>query len=949
MKKTSYSEIESFMSDKAARLEKDVNYSGAVRSAEIREKTRNNGTNERAHSPALQIVGAFLAAAIVGGGTFGALKYLEYRGSRISVRQGSQSEQPGTADTNKDTHSDNESFPYDYESLLAECTQVPPDSDPDGFAMVLTGGRIYHNAEIYKYAVTEKTSVDTIETGLFEQDFLYSEKCEFGGDLVIYDNVEGADMEVIRVNVYNGDDRTEFRTADEAASYFRSVTADSEFFVLVEATWDGSGSRLENVGDSYTTYGIAFTLVVKANTQTGESASRFGEVRFIEYYDEYMKFRLSSLTFTDAELPIENGYQSVYKVSSEEADKLGFDVFIYVDRNSAHHGGICVLDKEGGLVMDFKPAYLLLPPTRLLYAGETPSGHQTFFFTATQQLSGPAWSWTNLYACDLVTGQITEIGSTGPNAYGSDTVYTEASLWYSESTGEILYNVYEKTTGSVTGGELTADTMIHSDAIVWDGGKYALRDLPDYEQSAPDPGVNLPEEYLSGGWLKIRSGENDYYPSSLSRKAVVGGTVVSEEFFETIPTEIEYRSGDELAAFNTARQAGYGEWRICKITVDHKKEFSSSAQALEYVRSVVGNGVESVYVEYVITWDAAAIRDPDADRWETTFAFRVINRENVVEGPGEAERISSYVNLVIGDKTLHPELISSTVYRGDKKTVKNYDTTGTLFIINGTEPVSFENGIYSVWHIYKATVTDTDGVHEFDTVEDALKHEVNAEGTAHVEVELAWDTAADKTVFVFGFSLIKEQLSEETTVPGAETDPGKKLPPQIFREWLLTKLQPKMTFEDLCQTVWNIEAGGYQIKNDIRAAQYQQIEYGEDGTFMRYGNEGYDLTCFVENDDAETVREARLILRPGFSGFELPYGLSIDTTPVGALERLGFNAKQIAALEGKSEEEDGFTVSYNTTFVSFTYGFIEDGYSVSMGIEISDGSDDQVYIEIEKL
>ena len=945
MKKTDYSEIESFMSDKAARLEKDVNYSGAVRSAEIRERS-NKSTERRSHSPALQIAGAFLAAVIVGGGTFGALKYMEYKGTQISIQQGSQSEAPGTS-RDTDTDTDNGSSLYDYESLLAEITQVPPDSSPDGFAMVLTGGRIYHNAEIYKYAVTERTSYDTIETGLFEQDFLYCEKCEFGGDLVIYDNVEDATMKVINVTAYKGDERMEFRNVDKAVSYFRSVTDDSEFFVLVEVSWDDT--RLENVGASYVSYGIAFTLVVKANTQTGESASRFGEVRFIEYYDEYMKFRLSSLIFTDAKLPIENGYQSVYKVSSEEADKLGFDVFIYVDRDSAHHGGICVLDKEGGLVMDFKPAYLLLPPTYLLYAGETPSGHQTFFFTAVQEHSGHDWSLTRLYACDLVTGQITEIGSTGPNAYGSDTVYTEASLWYSESTGEILYNVYEKTTGSVTGGELMADNMIHSDVIVWNGEKYALRDLPNYEQSAPDPGVNLPEEYLSGGWLKIRSGENDYYPSSLSRKAVVGGTAVSEKFFETIPTEIEYRSGDELAAFNTARKAGYGEWRICKITVDHKKEFSSSAQALEYVRSVVGNGVESVYVEYVITWDAAAIRDPDADRWETTFAFRVINRENVVEGPGEAERISSYVNLVIGDKTLHPELISSTVYRGDKKTVKNYDTTGTLLIINGTEPVSFENGIYSVWHIYKATVTDTDGAHEFDTVEDALKHAVNAEGTAHVEVELAWDMAADKMVFVFGFSLIKEQLSEETTVPGAETDPGKKLPPQIFREWLLTKLQPKMTFEDLCQTVWNIETDGYQIKNDIRAAQYQQIEYGEDGTFMRYGNEGYDLTCFVENDDAETVREARLILRPGFSGFELPYGLSIDTTPVGALEWLGFNAKQIAALEGKSEEEDGFTVSYNTTFVSFTYGFIEDGYSVSMGIEISDGSDDQVYIEIEKL
>ena len=255
MKKTDYSEIESFMSDKAARLEKDVNYSGAVRSAEIRERS-NKSTERPSHSPALQIAGAFLAAAIVGGGTFGALKYMEYRGSQISVQQGSQSEQPGTADTNKDTHSDNGSFLYDYESLLAECTQVPPDSDPDEFAMVLTGGRIYHNAEIYKYAVTEKTSVDTIETELFDQDFLYCEKCEFGGDLVIYDNVEGADMKVIRVNVYNGDERMEFRNVDKAVSYFRSVTADSEFSVLVEVTWDGLGSRLENVGDSYVSYGI---------------------------------------------------------------------------------------------------------------------------------------------------------------------------------------------------------------------------------------------------------------------------------------------------------------------------------------------------------------------------------------------------------------------------------------------------------------------------------------------------------------------------------------------------------------------------------------------------------------------------------------------------------------------------------------------------------------------
>ena len=550
MKKSDYKDIEEILSNKAARLEKRVGYSGAVRSADL-DGSANEDRHVRPHSPALQIAGAFLAAVIVGGGTFGALKYMEYKGAQIAANQSGPSEPAGYADA--------------------------------------------------------------------------AEKSEY----------------------------------DQASP-------------------------------------------------VAERADGFGEVRFINYADDFLKFKLSSRIFADAELPIENGYQSVYKVSSEEADKLGFDVFIYVDRDSAHYGGICVLDKEGGLVMDFKPAYLLSPPTCLLYAGDTPSGHQTFFFTAVQELSGPDWDWTNLYACDLVTGQITEIGSTGPNAYGSNALYTTGSLSYVESTGEILYNVYEKTYGTVIGQELTADNVIHNDTIVWDGEKYVLRGLSGYAQS--------------------------------------------------------------------------------------------------------GTGSQTVPAETT---------EPD-------------------------------------DQTTAP-----------------YDHT----------------------------------------------------------TDVPDDTAAP----------------EETTVPGAETDPGKEMPPQVFREWLLTKLQPKMTFEDLCQTVWNIETGGYQIKNDIRAAQYQQIEYGEDGTFMRYGNEGYDLTCFVENDDAETVREARLILRPGFSGLELPYGLSVDMTPVEALERMGFSAEQIAALEGRITADDGFTVTYYTTSVSFTYGLREDGYSVSMGIEISDGSDDQVYIEIEKL
>ena len=86
MKKSDYKDIEEILSNKAARLEKRVGYSGAVRSADL-DGAVNEDRHVRPHSPALQIAGAFLAAVIVGGGTFGALKYMEYKGAlrRIEV------------------------------------------------------------------------------------------------------------------------------------------------------------------------------------------------------------------------------------------------------------------------------------------------------------------------------------------------------------------------------------------------------------------------------------------------------------------------------------------------------------------------------------------------------------------------------------------------------------------------------------------------------------------------------------------------------------------------------------------------------------------------------------------------------------------------------------------------------------------------------------------------
>ena len=94
MKKNNYNDIEEYLSDKAPRLERDINYSGAVRASEtVGGKKTGKESGGFFQTPAMQIIGVFLVAVMVGGGTFGALKYLEYRGAKISGAEGGVTEQ----------------------------------------------------------------------------------------------------------------------------------------------------------------------------------------------------------------------------------------------------------------------------------------------------------------------------------------------------------------------------------------------------------------------------------------------------------------------------------------------------------------------------------------------------------------------------------------------------------------------------------------------------------------------------------------------------------------------------------------------------------------------------------------------------------------------------------------------------------------------------------------
>ena len=226
-------------------------------------------------SPALQVAGAFLAAAIVGGGTFGALKYLEYIGAqRISGQPGDDTS-ISTGIEPDVTAPDNNNVPAkEYEDLLAEVTKVEYDDEASqgGYAEVLTGGRIY-GLRAYPYGVTTKNSNDEINTELFDTAVIFDKEIPFGGDFDIVNNVENREMQFLSAEIQkeNETEKTSFNAATgnsiaKIGEYMRTAQ-NGVYYVSVMVSWDFK--PLKEVGDSYRVFTLPFKLIVSDSVNSG--------------------------------------------------------------------------------------------------------------------------------------------------------------------------------------------------------------------------------------------------------------------------------------------------------------------------------------------------------------------------------------------------------------------------------------------------------------------------------------------------------------------------------------------------------------------------------------------------------------------------------------------------------------------------------------------------------
>ncbi|MBR4256163.1 MAG: hypothetical protein IKQ18_03290, partial [Clostridia bacterium] len=467
MKKKDYSEIEEMLEKKAPRLEKSINYSGAVYSAESYKNKKSGGSFR---IPAMQVIGAFLAAAIVGGGTFGTLKYLEYKGGQMTASQGGETEQTSASEND------------------AGVIYVKGDQSADNhYIAVTSAGKTYYPAVMLESrerfqpsGLSDITNYDYTESNVIT--------VPYGDGFCIKNNVTDREMNVVSVSINDPNDEravtVPINTDLDGLYEYLSNAAGGTVMVEIKTTWDE--------GDDIYKYGTCFKVVKEASKPAEKD--KFGNVTVINFHNPqnlsrdsivYLKPYPESVKIA---LPIENDHTTVYHIVSDEAEALGFEIYLYNSQSDkALFAGLCVLDRDGKLVMNFEPGFLRFAPMYLIYAGDTPSNHPMFFFTSIQTLSGPDWHYTAVFSFDITTKKVTMLGKTGPKAYGSDSFYTSGNLQYNEESKEIQYVVNERkstiiqhsgTPDTVT----TEDTFIFADRIIWDGEKYVLENLPYPEQ-----------------------------------------------------------------------------------------------------------------------------------------------------------------------------------------------------------------------------------------------------------------------------------------------------------------------------------------------------------------------------------------------------------------------------------------------------------------------------------
>lgn len=712
-----YEKIEGWIEDGFVKSEKALKYNGdAVKSAEYKAEKKEKSA--KSASPALQLAGVFLAAALVGGGTFGVLKYMEYKGSQTT---------PPVTETTADTETDvfpdppettetTEKAPllsdidgvkkYDYSELLSKREKVTYDSDPSGFVSVLTGGEIYSAdaKKSYTKAWTDKGINDEYYDG---EPVITT--VEFGGDLEIHNNVSDREITAISVAVTGPDGSVSGYATSPENAYQQIFTGKAGVYILkISLCWDDYS--IKKVGDSYTVYTVI--VAVKKNesfngiNKNWYSKGETGPVKYMAVYSAgeynypssycclYLKRKGSSLTERKAIT-----YQQTKKVIS-----------VYYSDSFAISSNV--------YGRDMTVVKLKITPENGEATETTPEGLYEYLRIAEN-------------------GTYTVALQTTWDKYPMDEIGDEAYIYETEFT------------------------------VIKDGEQHDIETKPAETTSENPP---VPDEIVPDRALYVSTGINastyeSIYAPVFKKTVYKNGEVVSSEAYESDVADINFRCTDKLEAENRLKKG----WRIVKITVVKiddtarykAQEFTRFETALQYIKELSEKASGTVSVEAVITWDVAALLDPDADRTEYTFGFNVVYKTygdiDPAEDPYVTKVMKSWFSVNAGGTRYLPGVSRRISYKGDEISEFEYKHEDTVIVLHDGDVITMTNDIYSLSRIYGVTVN---GV-RYDTEDEAVDN-IKKDEESKIEVEISWDPAvwtdpyADRNTYIYEFVLVYE-------------------------------------------------------------------------------------------------------------------------------------------------------------------------------------------------
>ncbi len=710
-----YEIIEGWLEDGFSKSEKALRYDGNT-AADAAYKTENKKEKSgRSASPALQLAGVFLAAAIVGGGTFGVLKYMEYKGSLTN---------PPVTETAAET--DTDAFPetteiiekaplisdidgvkkYDYSEMLSKREKVTFDSDPSGFVSILTGGKIYSAdaKKSYTKAWTDKGINDEYYDG---EPVITT--VEFGGDLEIHNNVSDREITAISVAVTGPDGSVSGYAASPENAYQQIFTGKAGVYILkISLCWDDYS--VKKVGDSYTVYTVI--VAVKKN----ESFNGLNK----NWYSQGEKGPVKYMAVYSAG---EYNYPSSY---------------------------CCLYLKRKGSSLTERKAITYQQTKKVI----------SVFYSDSFAIS------SNVYGRDMT---VVKLKITPENGEATETTL-EGLYEYLKAAENGTYTVAMQTTWDKYPMDETGDEAYIYETeftVIKDGERHDIETKPAETTSENPP---VPDEIVPDRALYVSTGINastyeSIYAPVFKKTVYKNGEVVSSEAYESDVADINFRCTDKLEAENRLKKG----WRIVKITVVKiddtarykAQEFTRFETAIQYIKELSEKASGTVSVEAVITWDAAALLDPDADRTEYTFGFNVVYKtyEDIdpAEDPYVTKIMKHWFSVNAGGTRYLPGVSRRISYKGDEKTEFEYKREDVTITLKADDMITMSNEVYSLCRIYGVTVN---GV-TYGTVDEATEN-IKKDGESKIEVEISWDPAVwtdpygDRNTYIYEFVLIYE-------------------------------------------------------------------------------------------------------------------------------------------------------------------------------------------------